>query len=98
MPAAGASCGRLSDNVAEVHPVAQIEATMTDAMQPMLMSDLRCPHCGHHESLAMPTDACLFVHECSACHALIRPNVGDCCVFCSFGSVRCPPMQVQPEA
>ena len=24
---------------------------------------------------------------------LLRPNPGDCCVFCSFGSVKCPPMQ-----
>jgi hypothetical protein len=42
----------------------------------------------------MPTDACLFFHECSACRTLIRPNSGDCCVFCSFGSVPCPPVQL----
>jgi hypothetical protein len=41
----------------------------------------------------MPTDACVFFHECAACHMLIRPNEGDCCVFCSFGTVACPPMQ-----
>jgi hypothetical protein len=41
----------------------------------------------------MPTDACTFFHECVACHALLRPNVGDCCVFCSYGSVPCPPIQ-----
>jgi hypothetical protein len=41
----------------------------------------------------MPTDACTFFHVCVACHALLRPNVGDCCVFCSYGSVPCPPIQ-----
>jgi hypothetical protein len=41
----------------------------------------------------MPTDACVFFHECTACLTLIRPNDGDCCVFCSFGTVVCPPMQ-----
>ncbi|EPX7158509.1 GDCCVxC domain-containing (seleno)protein [Pseudomonas aeruginosa] len=25
----------------------------------------------------------------------MRPNPGDCCVFCSFGSVPCPPIQQQ---
>lgn len=59
----------------------------------ILASELRCPHCGHAELLTMPTDACVFFHECSACRMLIRPNEGDCCVFCSFGAVVCPPMQ-----
>ncbi|HET9150173.1 MAG TPA: GDCCVxC domain-containing (seleno)protein [Gemmatimonadales bacterium] len=58
-----------------------------------LLSDLTCPACGHVERLAMPTDACVYFHECSACHARLRPNPGDCCVFCSFGSVPCPPIQ-----
>ncbi len=41
----------------------------------------------------MPTDACLFYYQCTACGALLRPKAGDCCVFCSYGSVKCPPMQ-----
>ena len=41
----------------------------------------------------MPTDACLFFHECAGCRALLRPKAGDCCVFCSYGSVPCPPIQ-----
>lgn len=61
--------------------------------QPILQSILTCPHCGHVETLTMPTDACVFFHECAACHAIIRPKAGDCCVFCSFGSEVCPPMQ-----
>jgi hypothetical protein len=56
-------------------------------------SVLSCPACGHAEALEMPTGACLYVHACSACHALLRPKAGDCCVFCSYGSVPCPPIQ-----
>ena len=41
----------------------------------------------------MPTDACQFFYECAGCGALLRPKPGECCVFCSYGSVRCPPMQ-----
>ena len=59
----------------------------------VLISVLTCPACGHADTLAMPTDACLFFHECDGCHRLLRPKTGDCCVFCSFGSVPCPPIQ-----
>jgi hypothetical protein len=32
----------------------------------------------------MPTDACQFYYQCPSCNVLLRPNPGDCCVFCSF--------------
>ncbi|MGH8197674.1 MAG: GDCCVxC domain-containing (seleno)protein [Steroidobacteraceae bacterium] len=54
---------------------------------------LTCPQCGHISVESMPTDACVYFHECAGCHALLRPKPGDCCVFCSYGSVPCPPMQ-----
>ena len=41
----------------------------------------------------MPLDACVYFYECRACKQLLKPNKGDCCVFCSFGTVKCPPMQ-----
>lgn len=25
---------------------------------------------------------------------MLRPKAGDCCVFCSYGSVKCPPIQL----
>ncbi|HEY7997903.1 MAG TPA: GDCCVxC domain-containing (seleno)protein, partial [Pseudolabrys sp.] len=27
------------------------------------------------------------------CGERLKPKPGDCCVFCSYGSVPCPPMQ-----
>jgi hypothetical protein len=42
----------------------------------------------------MPTDACVFFHACAACGTMLRPKAGDCCVFCSYGSVPCPPVQL----
>ena len=54
-----------------------------------------CPHCGFAKQETMPTDACQFFYECANCKTLLRPNAGDCCVFCSFGSVKCPPIQQQ---
>ena len=68
---------------------------MATMAQPILRSVLTCPQCGFRKEETMPTDACLFFHECEACKTLLRPNAGHCCVFCSFGSVKCPPMQQQ---
>jgi hypothetical protein len=41
----------------------------------------------------MPTDACQWFYECEHCHAVLKPKPGDCCVFCSYGTVPCPPVQ-----
>jgi len=60
----------------------------------VLDSVLTCPHCGAREKLEMPTDACLYVHECTGCGAPLKPKAGDCCVFCSYGTVPCPPVQL----
>jgi hypothetical protein len=59
------------------------------------LSILTCPQCGHAKRERMPADACQFFYECEGCRAVLRPRPGHCCVFCSFGSVRCPPMQAQ---
>jgi hypothetical protein len=39
--------------------------------------------------------ACQFFYECTGCGARLRPKEGDCCVFCSYGSVPCPPIQAE---
>ena len=31
--------------------------------------------------------------DCKPCGALLKPKPGDCCVFCSYGTVPCPPVQ-----
>jgi hypothetical protein len=64
-------------------------------MEPPLVleSVVTCPQCGFAATENMPTDACLYFYECTNCHALLRPRPGDCCVFCSHGSVKCPPVQ-----
>lgn len=65
-------------------------------MNPVILeSILTCPHCGHARRETMPTDACQFFYECEHCKAVLRPKPGDCCVFCSYGSVKCPPMKHQ---
>lgn len=61
-------------------------------------STITCPHCGHAETETMPTDACQFFYECKRCKTLLKPKSGDCCVFCSYGSVECPSIQHKKAA
>ncbi len=60
-----------------------------------LTSVLTCPECGHRKAERMPTDQCTFFYECEACKVMLKPHQGDCCVFCSFGSLPCPPIQAE---
>jgi len=59
----------------------------------VLESELTCPHCGHRAMETMPLDNCQYYYECTACGTLLKPLPGDCCVYCSYGSVPCPPIQ-----
>lgn len=58
-------------------------------------SMITCPSCGFKKEETMPTDACQYFYECENCKTLLKPISGDCCVFCSYGTVKCPPIQLQ---
>lgn len=51
---------------------------------------ITCPACGTATEETIPGDACLFFWACPSCTALVRSQEGDCCVFCSYGTRRCP--------
>src|SRR5262249_12674279 len=61
----------------------------------ILESVITCPHCATAKLEIMPSDACQFFYTCTGCGATLRPKPGDCCVFCSYGSVPSPPIQVE---
>jgi rubredoxin len=58
-----------------------------------LLSKITCPDCGHKKDEIMPTDACVHFYECENCKTILKPKQGDCCVFFSYGTVKCPPIQ-----
>ena len=60
-----------------------------------LTSTITCPSCGRAKVEQMPTDACLCFYDCDGCGTKLRPKAGDCCVFCTYGDVPCPPIQTQ---
>lgn len=62
-------------------------------MKAILQSTITCPNCGHEKEETMPMDACQYFYECDSCKTVLRPHQGDCCVYCSYGSVKCPSIQ-----
>ena len=62
----------------------------------ILESSITCPQCGHVKDETMPTDSCQWFYECAGCKTVLKPKSGDCCVFCSYGTNKCPPIQEKP--
>ena len=58
-----------------------------------LVSTITCPECGFSKSEKMPVNACQWFYECDSCKVLLKPLGQDCCVFCSYGNFKCPPVQ-----
>ncbi|WP_087144566.1 GDCCVxC domain-containing (seleno)protein [Crenothrix polyspora] len=59
----------------------------------ILESTMTCPKCGYIKTEIMLTDACQWFYECGNCKVVLKPKAGDCCVFCSYATVPCPPIQ-----
>ena len=58
-----------------------------------LSSTITCPKCGFQKKELMPTNSCQFFYECLECKSILKPIKRDCCVFCSYGNIACPPKQ-----
>lgn len=56
-------------------------------------SEITCPICGHKKIEILPTDVCAIKYTCEECNAELTPKEGDCCVFCTYGTHKCPSMQ-----
>ncbi|MBT8231974.1 MAG: hypothetical protein HKO66_06800 [Saprospiraceae bacterium] len=63
----------------------------------ILQSIITCPKCGHKKEETMPTDACQYFYECAQCKQVLKPTGNDCCVYCSYGTVACPPIQLNED-
>jgi len=59
----------------------------------ILESTITCPECGFQKEETMPTDACTYFYTCTDCKSVLKPKQGDCCVFCTYGTIKCPPIQ-----
>ena len=61
-------------------------------------STITCPDCGFKSLEEMPINACQRFYDCKECGTLLKPKHGDCCVFCSYGDVPCPPIQLDGKS
>ena len=66
---------------------------VSSTKETILQSIITCPECGYQKEEIMPTNACQYFYECENCKKVLRPKGEDCCVFCSYGTVKCPPIQ-----
>ena len=79
--------------VSRKHKTACVTCTVIDGKTVELESTITCPYCGHKKKEIMPTDSCQFFYDCENCKQIIKPKPGDCCVYCSYGTVKCPSKQ-----
>lgn len=58
-----------------------------------LESIITCPDCGFSKKETMSTNSCQYFYDCQQCKTVLKAKEGDCCVYCSYGTEKCPPMQ-----
>ena len=54
-----------------------------------LWSVLTCPACGCSKLESMSQRTVTLSYICTECETVIEPQSWECCVYCSYGSVRC---------
>jgi hypothetical protein len=56
----------------------------------MIRSTITCPICSYKKTEAMPENVCTYFYQCENCKTRLKPLKGDCCVYCSYGTEKCP--------
>lgn len=69
------------------------EDNMASSTEVSATSDITCPHCGFTKTEPLPTEYCKIKYTCTSCGQELTPKDGDCCVFCTHGTHKCPSMQ-----
>lgn len=54
---------------------------------------MKCPSCRTTETVTMDPKTPGDFFTCKECKQTHEPRLGDCCVYCSYGSVNCPAVQ-----
>lgn len=60
---------------------------------PSFVTEIICPHCDHKKFEILPGDVCVIKYTCENCKKELTPKAGDCCVYCTYGSHKCPSKQ-----
>lgn len=54
---------------------------------------IACPFCGFKKNETMPAAYSEKEYTCAKCAKVLTPKEGECCVFCSYSNMICPPQQ-----
>lgn len=81
-----------SNNV-ETHQTSLKDTLSLSVGTDSLHSEITCPKCGYKKTEPLPTEVCLLKYTCQSCRYEMIPEEGDCCVFCTYGDVKCPSKQ-----
>ena len=60
---------------------------------PILETMLKCPHCKVEQRATMSPTGKKMAQDCRFCNQTMIAKEGDCCVFCSYGLIKCPATQ-----
>jgi len=60
-----------------------------------LKSSITCPECGYSKEEEMPIDSCQYIYQCENCETILKPKKSECCVYCSYGTNKCPTIQAE---
>ena len=57
------------------------------------VTEITCPECDYTKTEILPTDVCVINYTCENCKIQLTPIGDDCCVYCSYGTHKCPSKQ-----
>ena len=63
------------------------------SLEVSLWSVMTCPNCGCSKLEAIPKNEEKLSYTCAECKTVLEPAGWECCVYCSYGSVRCAKAQ-----
>jgi len=58
-----------------------------------LHSTITCPHRSGQTKQEMSIKSYVYFFDCPPCGKQFKPVAGDCCVFNSYGDMKCSPIQ-----
>jgi thioredoxin-related protein len=88
------SCDQSNDSRNTLDETEQSESKVNNTEQSEIC-EITCPYCGHKKKESLPTEVCQIRYECENCSKTLTPEGGDCCVFCTHSTHKCPSKQVE---
>ncbi len=84
----------IRESLKVLHPWAlEARVDLYKGLGVVLEAHIVCPNCKLSSKEIMPLTSCQYFYKCKHCQEVIRPLGEDCCVYCSYADLPCPPIQ-----